>query len=430
MAELNPSYPSDPLQLTRNRVVPRSPASYRRAMQRLVSVIQELSLARELPAVMAIVRAAARELTGADGATFILRDGALCHYVDEDAIAPLWKGSRFPMTACISGWAMLNRQSVAIADIYADPRIPADAYRPTFVKSLAMVPIRTAAPIGAIGAYWAVTHHADAEEIEILQALADSASMAIDNVELYRSLERRVADRTAKLQALNEELDAFAYSVSHDLRAPLRRIDGFASLLMTDHAGQLDAGGQHYLARIRAGSADMDALITGLLTLSGAVRGELNKQSVDLSEIARAVIDRLRHDEPARQVTSSVEDGVRDIGDPRLLHSVLENLLGNAWKFSRGTNPAHLAFGRTVVDDTACYFVSDNGAGFDAAHAHTRLFGAFQRLHSAEEFAGTGIGLATVRRIVNRHGGRIWARSQPGEGAIFYFTLGALDEAV
>ena len=430
MAEPTPSYPSEPPPAARAAVVPNSRSTYRHAMQRLVSVIQELSLARDLSAVMAIVRAAARQLIGADGATFILRDGALCHYADEDAIAPLWKGSRFPMTACISGWAMLNRQSVAIADIYADARIPADAYRPTFVKSLAMVPIRTAAPIGAIGAYWAVTHHADAEEMEILQALADSASMAIDNVQLYRSLEQRVAQRTAELEALNAELDAFAYSVSHDLRAPLRRIDGFASLLIADHAGALGTSGQHYLTRIRACSADMDALIAGLLTLSGAVRSELNKRQVDLSEIARTTIEHLRQDEPARHVVSAIEDGVRGVGDPRLLRSVLENLLGNAWKFSRAADPARVAFGRAVVDGAACYFVSDNGAGFDAAHARERLFGAFQRLHSVEEFAGTGIGLATVRRIVNRHGGRVWARSQPGAGATFYFTLGALDEAV
>ncbi|HZI72761.1 MAG TPA: GAF domain-containing protein, partial [Gemmatimonadales bacterium] len=173
---------------------PIVPAShwYARAMEKLVAVIQELSLARDLPRIMEIVRRSARELTGADGATFVLRDGEQCHYADEDAIAPLWKGRRFPMTSCISGWAMLNRQAAVIEDIYADPRIPAEAYRPTFVKSLVMVPIRTADPVGAIGNYWAARRKPRPEEVKLLQALADSTSVAMENVQLYAGLERKV----------------------------------------------------------------------------------------------------------------------------------------------------------------------------------------------------------------------------------------------
>lgn len=152
------------------------------AVGRLVTLVQELSLARDLPSVMAIVRRGARELSGADGATFVLRDGDRCFYADEDAIEPLWKGQRFPMSACISGWSMLHREAVAIADIYADPRIPADAYRPTFVKSLVMVPIRQLEPIGAIGTYWASPHAATDAQVRVLSALADSTSIAIENV--------------------------------------------------------------------------------------------------------------------------------------------------------------------------------------------------------------------------------------------------------
>src|SRR5262249_8448446 len=154
------------------------------SMERLVSVVQELSLARNLESIMAIVRHAARELTGADGATFVLRDNGHCYYADEEAIAPLWKGKRFPMEACISGWAMLNRQPAVIEDIYADPRIPAEAYRPTFVKSLAMVPIRSLDPVGAIGTYWAKRRQPRPEEVRILQALANSTSVAMENVQL------------------------------------------------------------------------------------------------------------------------------------------------------------------------------------------------------------------------------------------------------
>lgn len=174
----------------------------------LVDVVQQLSLARDIPTVQDIVRHAARRLTGADGATFVLRDGDRCQYADEDAIAPLWKGQRFPMSACISGWAMLHRQPAVIEDIYADDRIPHDAYRPTFVKSLVMVPIRTLDPVGAIGNYWAVRHAPTADEVRLLQALADTTAVAMENVRVFAELEERVRARTAELEAANRNLIA------------------------------------------------------------------------------------------------------------------------------------------------------------------------------------------------------------------------------
>jgi GAF domain-containing protein len=177
-------------------------------LEDLVEVIQRLSLARTLPAVQDIVRRAARRLTGADGATFVLRDGDCCFYADEDAIAPLWKGQRFPMSACISGWSMLHRLPAVIDDIYADDRIPHDAYRPTFVKSLAMVPIRTLEPIGAIGNYWAAPHHPTEAEVKLLQALADTTAVALENVRVFTELEERVKARTAALQETNRRLEA------------------------------------------------------------------------------------------------------------------------------------------------------------------------------------------------------------------------------
>src|ERR1043166_68130 len=194
----------------------------RERMWRLVTAVQDLSLARSLDAVMAIVRTAARELVGSDGATFVLRDDGLCYYADQDAIEPLWKGQRFPMSACISGWSMLNGRAAAIEDIYDDPRIPTDAYRPTFVKSLAMIPIRPGAAVGAIGVYWATPHRPTDREIELLQALANTTAVAMENVQVYLEMEKRVADRTRQLEATNRELEAFSYSVSHDLRAPVR----------------------------------------------------------------------------------------------------------------------------------------------------------------------------------------------------------------
>ncbi|MBV8503082.1 MAG: sensor domain-containing diguanylate cyclase [Paucibacter sp.] len=175
-------------------------------MALLLQVVQELSLARDLPTVQEIVRHAARRLTGCDGATFVLRDESRCFYADEDAIEPLWKGMRFPLEACISGWAMLNRQAAVIPDIYADARIPHEAYRPTFVKSLVMVPIRTRDPIGAIGNYWACERVPTAEEVQLLQALADCTSIAMENVQVYQSLERRVDERTSELQQAYDEI--------------------------------------------------------------------------------------------------------------------------------------------------------------------------------------------------------------------------------
>ncbi len=172
----------------------------------LIRVIQQLSFARDLSTVQEIVRRAARGLAGADGATFVLRENGMCYYADEDAIAPLWKGMRFPMSACVSGWCMLNRQAAVIPDIYADHRVLVDAYRPTFVKSMAMVPIRSLDPIGAIGVYWAEHHEASEREVQVLQALADTTAVAMENVRVYTELEQRVRERTRELEAANESI--------------------------------------------------------------------------------------------------------------------------------------------------------------------------------------------------------------------------------
>ncbi|BBY92814.1 hypothetical protein MGALJ_24830 [Mycobacterium gallinarum] len=180
--------------------------AYARGMARLVQAVQELSLARSLSEVQGIVRTAARELTGCDGASFVLRDDDKCYYADEDAIAPLWKGSRFPLEACVSGWAMLNRESAVIPDIYRDARVPHEAYRPTFVKSLVMVPIRKLDPIGAIGNYWACARQPSEQEVSLLQALADATSIAMENVQVYSELEQRVHDRTVALERANDEI--------------------------------------------------------------------------------------------------------------------------------------------------------------------------------------------------------------------------------
>jgi len=398
------------------------------AMARLVAAVQELSLARTMDAVMAVVRRAARELTGADGATFVLRDDNCCYYADEDAIEPLWKGQRFPMSACISGWSMLNRQSAVIEDIYADPRIPADAYRPTFVKSLVMVPIRLAAPVGAIGTYWASRRLAAPEEVDVLQALANTTAVAIEDVQLFTELEQRVADRTAQLKAANRELEAFSYSVSHDLRAPLRNIGACAQFLTEEWGAGIGDKAQDLLARIKSSTEHMNALIEDLLRLAKFSRMALKREAVNLSAIARELAERLRAGDAKRVVEFKIEEGLKAQGDAGLLRVVLENLLSNGWKYTAKRAAGVVEFGaQTLADGSPAFFVRDNGAGFDMSHAG-QLFTPFQRLHGEHEFPGHGVGLATVQRIIERHSGRIWAEAEVDKGASFYFTLPAVGE--
>jgi light-regulated signal transduction histidine kinase (bacteriophytochrome) len=241
---------------------------------------------------------------------------------------------------------------------------------------------------------------------------------------LNAELERRVAERTAELQAANAELDSFAYAVSHDLRAPLRAMSGFAQALVEDHGDQLDAAARADLDEIVRGSARMGELIDGLLVLSRSLRGTLRADDVDLSALALQCAQELQRDDPQRQVTVVVAPGLRASGDRRMLDAVLRNLIGNAWKYSARTSAARIEVGSAQIDGETWFVVKDNGAGFDMAHAG-RLFKAFARLHRQDEFPGLGIGLATVQRIIRRHGGRIVAEAAPGQGATFRFTLPA-----
>ncbi len=241
---------------------------------------------------------------------------------------------------------------------------------------------------------------------------------------LNADLERRVTERTAQLEATNRELEAFSYSVSHDLRAPLRIISSFGTALADECAQVLPADGRHYLERMRAAAARMELLITDLLQLSRVHQSEIQLQSVDLTQLARTVATELQQADPNRSVTFDLAQDVKVTGDPRLLRDLLENLLGNAWKFTAKQASARIQFGVTLRDGERVYFVRDDGAGFDMQFG-AQLFQPFKRLHAAAEFPGTGVGLATVQRIVHRHGGRVWAEAAVGKGATFYFTLAA-----
>jgi PAS domain S-box-containing protein len=239
---------------------------------------------------------------------------------------------------------------------------------------------------------------------------------------LNEELERRVEQRTHQLEAANRELESFSYSVSHDLRAPLRSVDGFSQILLRDHAEKLDETGRDYLRRVARAAKRMGELIDDLLQLSRVGRSELKKETVDLSGMVCSVGREIQAINPQRQVEWVIQPGVRVEADSRLMHAMLENLLRNAWKFSAKQTAARIEFGTLQQDGQRVLFVRDNGAGFDMQYA-AKLFAPFQRLHRAEEFEGTGVGLAIVQRIVNHHGGRIWAESAPGQGATFYFTV-------
>jgi signal transduction histidine kinase len=258
------------------------------------------------------------------------------------------------------------------------------------------------------------------KDLDRARAARQQAEAEINVLNL--ELEGRVRERTAQLEAANRELEAFSYSVSHDLRAPLRGIDGWTLAFLEDYAHRLDDRGRTYLERVRTETQHMGILIDDMLSLSRVGRTEMQREPVDLTALAWDIIGRLRETGPERLMEFVIQDGLTAVGDPQLLEIALSNLLDNAWKFTGKRPGGVIEFGRVPQEGQPVFFVRDNGAGFDLAYADN-LFGAFQRLHKASEFPGTGIGLATVQRIVHRHGGRIWAEAVADQGATFYFTL-------
>ncbi len=380
--------------------------------QRLLVAAHQLAAARDLGRVMEVVRRAARDLTRADGVTFVLREGDLVHYADEEAISPLWKGSRFPANACISGWAMQHRRTVVIEDIDRDERIPHDLYRATFVRSLAMVPVGLAGaePVAAIGAYWAWRHHATSDEVTTLEALAGFAALALANDALVRELREAVRAR-----------EEFITVAGHELRNPLT-----ALRLTLERAARAQGGPEELevqrraVARGQAHTQRLQVLVDVLLEVANARGGgpTVVRQRLELGDLAARVVERLSG--TGRSAVTCRRDGpVEGSWDRMRLEQLLENLVANALKFGEG-RPVEVAVRREGAE--ACLEVRDQGLGIAPADQE-RIFEKFARGVSLQSYGGFGLGLWIVRQNVEAHGGTVSVESRPGAGARFTVRL-------
>jgi signal transduction histidine kinase len=408
----------------------------------LLTAVSALSSARELPAVTQVVRVAARALTGADGVTFVLKDQGQCFYADEDAISPLWKGRRFPLESCISGWVMRHRTPAAIRDIYADPRIPHDAYRPTFVKSLLMVPVRVDDPVAAIGAYWADQHEATDDERDTLESLARAASLALVNVQLWSDLTLALErEQQARLQAeralgeaeaANRLKDQFLNTVSHELRTPLNVMQGW--LWQLDRGVPTPERFKLAVSTLQRNTALQTQLVEDLLDVSRAVSGKLTLDllPLDISWPVRGAVTAFETEAAKKglTLTCDVEAPVPLVkADPQRVAQMVRNLLSNAVKFtpSGGRIDVRVESGPTAV----ALIVRDTGVGIPSDFLPF-VFDQFRQADGrmTRRFGGLGIGLTIVQELVTLHGGAVSASSDgPNQGTSVRVEFPILSEA-
>lgn len=398
--------------------------TYTRGMEYLVDVVQQLSLAKTLEEVVDITRHAARELTGADGAAFVLRDEDRCYYVDEDAIGPLWKGSKFPMTSCISGWSMMNQQSVAIEDIFSDPRIPIDAYRVTFVKSLLVVPIRVDHPIGAIGNYWAKTHTPTPQQQKLLEALANSTSIALENIQLYKDLKTANAYLAESLKARDE----FFMIASHELRTPMSTIT--LELQMAERKLQKlmneEKPLRHSIEQVKKLGSEIEALFDVNQIRSGDMK--LSCSVVDVSEILEDELSLMKSDFDASAcaITSSIKKGLSVDCDPQKIRQVFRNILSN---LVRHAPECGASITLSQAGNSMRFSVEDTGGGI-TQELHEKLLRAFERGHTPRRLGGLGLGLFIARSYVEAHGGTLTIEHGRSSGARFDVTIPLKQEAL
>lgn len=402
--------------------------AYEGGVKYLVQVVQDLSSARSLDQITMLVRRAARDIAQADGATFVLRDDGYCYYADEDAIGPLWKGQRFPMSNCVSGWAMIHRQAVIIEDIYKDPRIPIDAYSPTFVKSLVMTPIRKADPIGAIGVYWKEHRLPTLEQLDLLQALANTTSVAMENINLYSSLEQRIEE----LKTANLGKDELLMAVSHELRTPLNAILGWSEILNEGPINSDElAEGLHTIERnaLRQLKIVNDLVDSSLIILG---RFKLRKEPVNLSRSIEHALKQFNKELEDKKVHVSFVNTLPDayvMGDEKRLEQIFRNLIDNAIKFSdeeRNLTISVLRQGPNLETH-----VVDEGIGIDP-EVLPSLFEPFKQADSSttRRYGGLGLGLSIARFLTEAHKGQISVEStKVGKGTDFVVKLPLFEAA-
>lgn len=391
---------------------------YVEAMEKLVDTVQELSHARDLETVARIVRVAARELTDADGATFVLREEDKCYYMDENALEPLWKGSRFPMSICISGWAMMHASPVIINDIYKDPRIPIDVYRKTFVKSMAMVPIRNSQPIGAIGNYWAEYHEPTEKEMAILRALANVTSVALENIDLYGQLKEKIT----ALETSNEELGRFAWAASHDLKSPLRAIDNLAHWIEEEVDGALSEKGHEYVEALHRRVRRLEKLIDDILGYA-QTDWDLIQSRNDMAsgqEIMNDLADMINIGSSFKLEVSN--DFLNIVVERKPITRILFNLIDNAIKHHDAqVGNIRISVSTSTIPGRFVFSVTDDGPGIPKEFRE-KIFNMFHTIYSRDIKEGSGIGLSMVKKIVTFYGGEIWVDDNEHKGATFSFT--------
>ncbi len=426
---------------------PGQPVSESEALRALLEISTAIGGELDPGRVGQLVVDRAGKLLGADAAHLWLRDGSTGQWrilARSDACLLDGAAETIETGESIVG-QVFRRLEPVVVDDYQHWEFAVPSVVESGVKSAMGVPLLVSErPVGTMIVHNYERRTFTGQQVALLRLFAGQVAPALEAARLHAQsesrrqraeeaeeqvralnadLERRVLERTSELEAANKELEAFCYSISHDLRSPLRGMDGFCQLLLEDYGDRLDDDAKAYVQRVRSASQRMADLLDGLLDLSRLTRIEMQRAPVDLSSMARGIAESLQSTEAQRAVTFDIADGLTARGDPHLLQIALENLLVNAWKFTSKHPRARIEFGQTQLDGQPVFFVRDDGAGFDMAYTD-KLFGAFQRLHAVGEFEGNGIGLATVQRIVNRHGGRIWAEGAVERGACFFFNLG------
>ncbi len=393
-------------------------------IDKLAGAVQKLSLSNDIDSIIKVVRSIARELTGADGATFVLRDNNMCYYADEDAISPLWKGSRFPMEKCISGWVMKNRKPAVIPDIYKDVRIPQDVYRPTFVKSLAIVPIRTLEPIGAIGNYWAEFHLPTEEEVSLLQALADITSVSIENINIRNRLQEKLNEREQMLSQLEkqkEQLEEFAQIVSHNLRAPLSNLILLSDMVETSE--EMDKK----LRLLKKQNQIVNSLHNTFeqLVVASQVKTDFKaeREYIDLEEAVLNILVMLQGEILSAKISVSCDFSLaKSVYYPgKYFDSILLNLISNAIRYRATDRTPEIKIRSWKKDDWTVIEVEDNGLGIDLSQHSKNIFKLHKTFHGHP--MAKGYGLFITRTQVEAMGGTINVESTVGKGSKFTVQL-------